>query len=149
TSATGRASGRGEGRRVWLSTWQATARMASMSNSPEILAPETPPGRKTPAVWLATGAGLGFVPFAPGTLAAVWGIPLAWGLGDLSFAWQAAAVALLVLAGVPLCAAAARDLGRKDPGSVIWDEIVTMPIVFFLVPSREPVVLLAGFLLHR
>ena len=51
-----------------------------------------------------------------------------------------------------MCTHAARRLGKKDPGAVVWDEIATVPITFFLVPvesmSRVSV-LVAGFVLHR
>jgi phosphatidylglycerophosphatase A len=36
----------------------------------------------------------------------------------------------LVLASVPICTAAEDVLGRKDPGSVVLDEIVAMPLCY-------------------
>ena len=52
--------------------------------------------------------------------------------------------------GIPLCTAAGRALGgKKDNQAIIWDEIVTMPIVFLLVPLTNWKIALAGFLLHR
>jgi phosphatidylglycerophosphatase A len=101
-----------------------------------------------PAVWLATGLGAGFCPIAPGTVGALWGLPLAWGLSFLSIPAQCAVLAVLFLAGVPLCTAAARQLGVKDPGSIVWDEIVSLGVVFLFVPIT-PATLIAGFLLHR
>jgi phosphatidylglycerophosphatase A len=66
---------------------------------------------------------------------------------------QIALTAMICLAGVPICTAAARRMGgRKDPGSIVLDEIASMPIVFFFVPAavvgKWPI-LAVGFVLHR
>lgn len=58
-------------------------------------------------------------------------------------------IAALCLVGIPLCTAAARRLGRKDPGAVVFDEIVSMPMTFFLIELDSVVVILVGFLLNR
>lgn len=108
-----------------------------------------------PAVWVATGLGVGLVPFAPGTVGTLWGIPLAWALGHLPWWGSLASIAVLCGAGIPVCTAAARRLGRKDPGAVVLDEIASLPITFYLVldytwsPARMAAVLVAGFVLHR
>ncbi len=103
------------------------------------------------AVFWATGAWLGRVPVAPGTVGALWGIPLAWGIGSIPWIWlQAAAIVLVCAAGVPLCTAAVRRLGgAKDPGCIVFDEIASLPITFFLVDMHRPLIVVAGFLLHR
>ncbi len=90
----------------------------------------------------------------PGTVGALWGLPLAWGIQHVpGWGWQAAVIAALLALGIPLCTAAARRLGGKDPSAVVWDEISTMPIVFFLVPLDFSqvgwITLVAGFALHR
>lgn len=100
------------------------------------------------SVWLATGFWAGFFPTAPGTVGSLWGLPLAWGLSFLPLAGQLATIALLFAASVPLCTRAARELGRKDPGQIVWDEIVSLGVVFLGVPVQGPT-LLVGFLLHR
>jgi phosphatidylglycerophosphatase A len=105
--------------------------------------------RKGPAVWLATGGWLGFFPYAPGTVGSLWGLPVAWGVGQLEWWGQALVIVLLGLAGVPLCTAAARKLGLKDPGCIVVDEIASFPITFFLVPMTGPQVIVAGFVLNR
>lgn len=102
------------------------------------------------AVWLATGLGVGFVPLAPGTFGAAWGLAIAWGLSAAAWWWQALAIAALGAAGIPLCARAAGQLGRgQDPGCVVWDEIASVPITFFLVPCDRLEVLGLGFVLNR
>jgi phosphatidylglycerophosphatase A len=103
------------------------------------------------ATLLATGLGVGLARFAPGTFGALWGLPLAWACGWLPPVAQAAAIVVLFLASVPVCTAAARHLGGKDPGAIVLDEIASLPVVFFMVPADDWnwKLALAGFLLHR
>lgn len=103
------------------------------------------------AVFLATGFGIGLYSPAPGTAGAVLGSLLAWGIAYLPGAtWQIAAIVALCLAGIPLCTAAGRALGgSKDNQAIVWDEIVSMPIVFLLVPMSGWTVAVVGFALHR
>ena len=106
-----------------------------------------------PWVWAATGFGVGFVPWAPGTVGTLWGLPLAWAINQVpSFPIQGLLIAAICLVGIPICDRGATALGRKDPGSVVWDEIAAVPITFFLVPAglmSDVWVLLAGFVLFR
>ncbi len=105
-----------------------------MTSSPQSPAPSPKP----PSVWLATGLGIGLAtPAMPGTMgAAVWGLPLAWAIGQLpGIGWQVAAIIVLNLIGIPVATAAGRALGgKKDNQAIVWDEIATVPIVFLLVP---------------
>lgn len=110
-------------------------------------------------LWIGTGLGFGFAKKAPGTVGAIWGIPLAWLVmrippmfGLPSFVPQIATLVVLYLIGIPICTSAARTLGKKDPGEVVWDEIATVPIAFLFVEPRlmnRPEILLLGFVLHR
>lgn len=108
---------------------------------------------QTVSLWIATGLGFGFSPKAPGTVGAVWGIPLAWAVMQLPHVgMQIAVLAALYLVGIPICTSAAKTLGKKDPGEVVWDEIATVPIVFlFIAPHlmHRPEILMLGFVLHR
>jgi phosphatidylglycerophosphatase A len=104
------------------------------------------------AVWLATGLGVGLVAPAPGTFgAAIWGLPLAWAIGQLpGIGWQVGAVIVTNLVGVPLATVAGRVLGgKKDNQAIIWDEIATVPVVFLLVPLVNWKIGVAGFMAHR
>ncbi len=115
------------------------------------------------AVFVATGFGVGYLPGTPGTFGAMMGVPLAWAIGQLpgagpvsSVAVQAMVLIVLCSAGIPLCSAAAERLGGgEDPQSIIYDEIVTVPLTFFLVPwtalgALELVAALGlGFAFHR
>jgi phosphatidylglycerophosphatase A len=125
--------------------------MSSSTTNPEPLAP-SPRALRNVSVWLATGLGLGLVTCSPGTVATlVEGMPLAWALSRLPGAgWQALTIAVLFGIGVPLATAAGRAMGgQKDNQAIVWDEIVTMPLVFLAVPMANWKVALAGFLFHR
>jgi phosphatidylglycerophosphatase A len=107
---------------------------------------------KNSAVLLATGLGLGLISPAPGTVCSlVWGLPLAWAIGHLpGTLWQAAAILVLNLIGVPLATAAGRALGgEKDNQAIVWDEIATVPLVFLFVPITSWKVAIIGYALHR
>jgi len=105
------------------------------------------------SILLATCGGVGFSPFAPGTLGAALGVPLALGLAMIpSSLLQVVLIVVLFLIGIPICDRAARVMQKEDPGAVIWDELVTVPVTFLFVPletMKLPWVLLAGFALHR
>lgn len=107
---------------------------------------------KSPAVWGATGLGLGLVTVSPGTVGALLeGLPLAWLISHVAgCGWQALVIAGLFAIGVPMATAAGRALGgSKDNQAIIFDEIVTVPVVFLFVPLTNAKVAAAGFVLHR
>jgi|SoiMethySBSTD1v2_1073268.scaffolds.fasta_scaffold1046095_2 phosphatidylglycerophosphatase A len=104
------------------------------------------------ATWVATGFGVGLVVPAPGTIGtAMWGLPLAWAIGQLPrVSWQIGAILIANFIGIPLTTIAGRVLGgKKDNQSIIWDEIATTPIVFLLVPLTNWKIAVAGFVAHR
>ena len=114
--------------------------------------PKAAAGSQQLAIWLATGLGLGLITPAPGTVAsAVWGLPLAWLVGQLpGLGWQILAIGVAVLVGVPATTAANRALGvEKDNQAIVWDEIASLPIVFLLAPMTNWQIAAAGFALHR
>ncbi|MGD0539645.1 MAG: phosphatidylglycerophosphatase A [Verrucomicrobiota bacterium] len=82
-------------------------------------------------LWIAQGFGVGRIPVAPGTFGSLLG--LLWTAALLAAGNLLLAVAGL-LAGfalsVWLCGAAERQLGARDPGSVVLDEITAMPLAF-------------------
>jgi phosphatidylglycerophosphatase A len=64
------------------------------------------------------------------------------------------AIVGLIALGIPMCSAAARRLGHKDPGAVVWDEIAAVPVTFALTsfdrsPGSLAAVLALGFVLFR
>jgi phosphatidylglycerophosphatase A len=82
-------------------------------------------------LWIAQGFGIGRIAVAPGTFGSILG--LGWLALLLSFKSCAVFVAGSV-AGIAvsvwLCGEAERILGNKDPGSVVLDEIVAIPLCF-------------------
>jgi len=101
--------------------------------------------------FVVTGTWLGLAPVASGTFGALWGLPLTWAIQQLHNPWiQGCVIALVCAIGVPLCTAAVRAMGGiEDPGCVVLDEIVSLPITFFLVPVTGAAVVIVGFLLNR
>jgi len=97
---------------------------------------------------LATGCGLGYAPFAPGTFGSLAGLPLAWGLHHLPAWGQFAAAVLCFVVGIPICGIGARQLGMKDPGAVVFDEIASFAVVFLWTPFNLLTAAL-GFALFR
>ncbi len=103
------------------------------------------------AVWLATGLGLGLVTPAPGTFAGLWGLGVAAAIALISpLSAQLVVILLLVLVAIPVCGVAARALGSSgDPGAIVLDEIVALPIVFLGAPPTSWSILLTGYALFR
>ena len=99
-------------------------------------------------LFIATGAGCGYFPKAPGTAGSVAGILLYFLLIGLPPALYLAFTLLLALVGVHAARIAESHFNKKDPKEVVIDEIAGMLLSLFLVPP-EPLPLLAGFLLFR
>lgn len=95
------------------------------------------------------------IPIAPGTFGSILGPVLVWGVQSLlpqadlqSYLIQAAIGVVFFFLGVPICNIGARVLGRKDPGSVVFDEIVAFFVVFACLPVTPKSAVL-GFLFFR
>ena len=99
-------------------------------------------------LFIATGAGSGYLPKAPGTWGTLVGLLLWWPLAGLSLTAYLATVAVLFIVGVASAGAAEKILDRGDPGVVVIDEIVGVLIALAAVPLH-PVAALAGFALFR
>jgi phosphatidylglycerophosphatase A len=98
--------------------------------------------------WLAVGFGLGLSPVMPGTAGTLAGLPLAWGLMQLPLLWcQLGTAVVFVLISIPVCGAAERMIGGKDPACIVADEYLTLPIT--VIGLASPWALLSGFVFHR
>jgi len=84
-----------------------------------------------PAVWIAQGFGAGRLKPGPGTWGSIVG--LFWFAALLGTGSQWGFFGAIILS-VPLCAwicgKAEQALGEKDPGSVVLDEIIAVPLCF-------------------
>jgi phosphatidylglycerophosphatase A len=103
---------------------------------------------RTPAGLLAFGFGSGLTRFAPGTAGTLAAVPFALLLKQLPPAVYWIGLVLLFLLGVAVCGKAGRDLGRKDPGGIVWDEMLGYWLCVALLPI-SPAWWLAAFVLFR
>ncbi len=80
----------------------------------------------------ATGLGLGYAPFASGTVGTILGIPLALAVTALygHIWWQVGIAAALTLLAIPICDGAEKSFGEKDDGRIVADEYMLFPICF-------------------
>jgi phosphatidylglycerophosphatase A len=103
-----------------------------------------------PAHAIALGFGSGLSRFAPGTSGTLWGwaafIILSHWLGDGGWA---VLIALSLPVGWWACTVTARRMGVMDPGSIVWDEIVAIWIVLWLVMPAGLGAQAAAFVLFR
>ena len=97
---------------------------------------------------ISTAFGAGYSPIAPGTAGSAVGLVLFMAVHRLPAAGQIAAVALGFLGGVVAATSTARAVRRKDPGLVVWDEVIGMWASLALLPLT-PGTAAAGFLLFR
>lgn len=99
--------------------------------------------------WVAVGFGTGLSPIMPGTVGTLVGLPLAWGLMLLyPNLWLQIGICIaLTLLSIPICEVAERMIGGKDPGCIVADEYLTLPIT--VIGLTSPWALLSGFILHR
>lgn len=111
------------------------------------------PASRTPyervALGVATLAGAGYGPIAPGTWGTLAAVPL-WLLLALpgSKLLYAAATVALVAVAIPCATTAERLLGKKDAGPIVIDEAAGFLVTMFLAPVT-PTAGLIGFLLFR
>lgn len=103
-----------------------------------------------PAHAVALGFGSGLSPRAPGTVGTLWGW-LAFLLLDrwLGDAGWALAILLALAGGLWACTVTAQHLGIADPGAIVWDEVVGIWIVLWLLTPASLWDQLLAFLLFR
>jgi phosphatidylglycerophosphatase A len=96
---------------------------------------------------VATGMGVGFAPFAPGTFGSLLGLVL-WLLLPASLPLQLTAVLSVFVLGAWSGGITERRLNRTDPAPVVIDEVLGMWITLLGVPAGAASIL-GGFLLFR
>jgi phosphatidylglycerophosphatase A len=94
--------------------------------------------RQTASRTIAFGFGSGLSPIAPGTIGTLW----AWAaflvgeyfLSTEDFIWIIGGGALL---GCWVCGQVSEELGKKDFGGIVWDEIIAFWVVLiFIMPTN-------------
>jgi len=100
------------------------------------------------AVFWATGCGIGNVRRAPGTFGTLLGIPLAFIISILPGPLNFALLLGLIVFSVVVSERASTIMGKKDPGSIVIDEIAGFCVAVFGLPFNFSTVA-AGFVLFR
>lgn len=99
-------------------------------------------------MFIATGAGSGNLPVAPGTWGSAVGVLLWLLLSRLGPMPYFAVIGVLFIIGVFCAGAAEKIVDQGDPAIVVIDEIVGQLIALSLIPAT-PLTIFAGFLLFR
>jgi len=105
-----------------------------------------------PARWIALGFGSGLSPKAPGTVGTLWGwlvFALLQRYAPLSDPQWAALIVAGTLIGWWACTACARHMNTPDPGAVVWDEILAIWLILWLVSPTGWLGQLIAFALFR
>jgi phosphatidylglycerophosphatase A len=99
------------------------------------------------ALSLATAAGVGYIPFAPGTFGSLVGL-LLWWFVPASLPVQLTLILVIFVVGSWSGSVAERHFGTTDPGPVVIDEVLGMLVTLFMNPVGWVGAIL-GFLLFR
>jgi phosphatidylglycerophosphatase A len=99
------------------------------------------------ALSIATGLGIGYFPFAPGTIGSLGGLAL-WAVLPQTAISLGLAIAATFILGAWAGSVAERHFGGTDPGPVVIDEVMGMLVTLFMNPVgwRGAMV---GFLIFR
>jgi phosphatidylglycerophosphatase A len=100
----------------------------------------------TLAMTIATTAGSGYFPVAPGTVGSLIALVALWLLAELSWPILAASTVVCFFIGVWSATECEKLWNRHDPGQVNWDEVVGMMIALIGLPHHWIVYLFAFFL---
>ena len=103
---------------------------------------------RTWSVFLATGCGIGLVPWAPGTFGTLWGIPFAYALSHAPWPVALACAVVFAAAAMVIAGRAEAAMGKKDPGSIVIDEVAGYVVTMLAVPFSFKAAC-AGFVLFR
>lgn len=103
---------------------------------------------KALVIFLASGAYLGHVPFAPGTFGTLAGVLIYFGFIRLPLWGYVCATAGVIAAAMWLAGRAQGIYGRKDDGRIVIDEVAGYLVTMIGVGPSLPSVVL-GFILFR
>jgi phosphatidylglycerophosphatase A len=101
-----------------------------------------------PDHFFGLGFGAGLIPLMPGTFGSLAAIPLLLAMSSLSIFWFVFITLLAIIIGIRFCQKTTDALGLHDHGSIVWDEIAGMMVVFIALPINT-LTLAIGFLLFR
>ena len=103
-----------------------------------------------PSRALAFGFGSGLAPFAPGTAGTLW----AWAtflLGEYFLSTGALLwiISVGIILGCWICGQVSEELGKKDFGGIVWDEIVAFWLVLIVIMPTNIEIQILAFALFR
>jgi len=126
--------------------------MNTQTNSPSapILTPSFKWVFSKPSRALAFGMGSGLAPFAPGTAGTLWAW-VAFLIGEYFLSTQAWLwiIGMGVLVGCWICGQVSEELGKKDFGGIVWDEVVAFWLVLVFIMPASLWVQIVAFALFR
>lgn len=99
-------------------------------------------------MFFATGCFIGNIPFAPGTLGTILGLPLYFFLSIANFSVAVILTVIFIVFAIFIAHHAEKILKKNDPGCIVVDEIAGFMIAMFGLPFNAAYVL-AGFVIFR
>lgn len=104
----------------------------------------------SPTRILAFGFGSGLAPIAPGTVGTLW----AWAifliaqhyLNAITILWL---ITVGILLGCWICGKVSEELGKKDFGGIVWDEMLAFWLVLVLIMPTSIALQILAFALFR
>jgi phosphatidylglycerophosphatase A len=99
-------------------------------------------------MFLATGFYTGKAPIAPGTFGTLPGLLLCWAISGISATGSVALILALIALAVWMADRAEKQIGSRDPGSIVIDEIAGMTVTLVGLPFAWHTAL-AGFVVFR
>lgn len=104
---------------------------------------------KRPVSLVAFGFGIGLVRPGSGTWGTLLALALWWPMQHwIAAPWLGALVVVAALLGIWICEHAGKAIGVADHVGIVWDEMVAMWLLLWLLPANAGVVL-AAFVLFR
>jgi phosphatidylglycerophosphatase A len=104
--------------------------------------------REKTILFLSSGCLLGNMSFAPGTFGTLPGLPICWGLSRLDTWLSFFLIVLAIPCVIWVSGEAEKILAKKDPGSIVIDEVLGMIVTLAGLPFNSMTVGL-GFVLFR
>jgi phosphatidylglycerophosphatase A len=100
-------------------------------------------------LFVATGFGTGYSPWASGTVGTLPGVAIALLLSPFALPIQILVVLALIAGSVPFCDRAEKIFGTKDDGRIVADEMVTFPLCLLGLTGAPLWMWALAFLNHR
>jgi len=100
------------------------------------------------ALWISTGLGLGYMPFAPGTFGTLWGVLLFYLFRNLSWITFSGLTLASILIAIAASSLAEGELKTHDSSHIVIDEVVGYLVTVLVLPFNA-FNAIAAFVLFR